>query len=120
MSLLLPVTLLLLQSVVAPAGEGEPELELQCDVGPVVRDYGGSAFAVYSCDDGLSVVAVAKRGTRAYPFYFIVTPRGDGVRLYGEGDGDGAASRAAFSELDRFSPDDVAELVAATRQIKAG
>jgi hypothetical protein len=117
---LLPVALLLLQSVVAPGGDGEPELELQCEVGPVDRAYGGSAFAIYSCDDGVSVVAVAKRGAAAFPFYFIVTPRGEGVRLYGEGDGDSDASHAAFMELDRFTPADVARLVAATRAVKAG
>jgi len=119
MSLLLPLAMLL-QSVIAPGADGEPDLELQCEVGPVDRSYGGSAFAIYSCDDGESVVAFAKPGTPAYPFYFIVTPRGDGVRLYGEGDGDNDAGRAAFSVLNRFRPRDVAKLVAATRSSKTG
>jgi hypothetical protein len=48
----------------------------------------GSAFSVYSCDDGKSVVAVAKPRSRVFPFYFIVSPQGGEVRLYGEGDGE--------------------------------
>jgi hypothetical protein len=92
-------------------------VELTCEVGPIDREYGGSAFSIYSCDDDKSVVAVAKPRSKAFPFYFIVSPQGGEVRLYGEGDGDSKATRAAFKDLNEFKPADVAALVAATKAI---
>ena len=105
-------------TVVLPNGSVDGlDVELTCEVGPIDREYGGSAFSVYSCDDGKSVVAVAQQGARAFPFYFIVSPQGGEVRLYGEGDGDRQAGRDAFQDLNEFTPADVATLVAATRAI---
>ena len=115
MSLILSLAMMLNSTVVLPGGEDGQDTELNCDTGPVDREYGGSAFEIYSCDDGKSVVAVAKPGSAAYPFYFIVSPVGREVRLYGEGDGDGEATRAAFVDLNEFVPADVAALVKATR-----
>jgi hypothetical protein len=114
-SLLLSL-MMMSSTVVLPGGENGMDVELTCEVGPIDRDYGGSAFSVFSCDDGKSVVAVAKPGTKAYPFYFIVSPNADGeVLLYGQGDGDNEAGRDAFAELNEVRPAQVAELVAATR-----
>ena len=120
MSMLLSLALLASSTVVLPGGEDGRDLELQCEVGPIDRSYGGSAFELYSCDDGKSLVAVAKPGTRAYPFYFIVSPAGEEVRLYGQGDGDNEAGRDAFADLNEIRPAEVAELVAETRARKAG
>jgi len=117
MSLLLPFVMMLSSPVLLPGGEDGVDQELTCEVGPVDREYGGSAFSIYSCDDGKSVVAVAKPRSRAFPFYFIVSPHGDEVRLYGEGDGNADASHAAFADLNRFKPADVAALVAATKSL---
>jgi hypothetical protein len=119
MSLLLPLAMMLSQStVLLPNGsEDGMDVELTCEVGPIDRTYGGSAFSIYSCDDGKSVVAVAKPRSRAFPFYFIVSPQGGEVRLYGEGDGDSRATQEAFYDLNEFKPADVAKLVAATRAI---
>ena len=121
MSLLLPLAMMLTSStVLLPNGSQDGlDVELTCEVGPVDRVYGGSAFSIYSCDDDKSVVAVAKRGSAAYPFYFIVSPQGGEVRLYGEGDGDSDATRAAFQDLNEFKPADVAALVAATKALAA-
>ena len=120
MSLLLPFALMFSSTVVLPGGEGGKDLELTCEVGPIDRDYGGSTFEVYSCDDGKSVVASAKRGSKAYPFYFIVSPANGEVRLYGQGDGDSEASQAAFNDLNETTPAQVGELVAATKAHKTG
>ena len=120
MSLLLPFVLMMSPTVVLPNGsEAGTDVELSCEVGPVDREYGGSAFAVYSCDDDKSVIAVAKPKSKAFPFYFIVSPQGGEVRLYGEGDGDSRATRAAFQDLNEFRPADVAALVAATKALAA-
>src|SRR3954469_16133240 len=115
--LLLPLAMLLSSPVLMPGGEDGVDTELNCEIGPVDRDYGGSAFSIYSCDDGKSVVAVAKPKSKAFPFYFIVSPHGDQVRLYGEGDGNDDATHAAFADLNRFTPGDVARLVAATKAL---
>jgi hypothetical protein len=117
MSMLLPFVMMLSSPVLLPGGEDGVDKELTCEVGPVDREYGGSAFSIYSCDDGKSVVAVAKPNSRAFPFYFIVSPYGDQVRLYGEGDGNDDATHAAFADLNRFRPADVAALVAATKAL---
>jgi hypothetical protein len=121
MSLLLPLALMLSSpTVLLPNGsEDGMDVELTCEIGPVDRVYGGSAFSVYSCDDGKSVVAVAKPRSRVFPFYFIVSPQGGEVRLYGEGDGDSDASHDAFADLNEFTPADVAALVSATRALAA-
>ena len=117
MSLLLAM-LLSSPTVLLPNGsEDGMDVELTCEVGPVDREYGGSAFSVYSCDDGKSVVAVAQPRSRAFPFYFIVSPQGGVVRLYGEGDGDSEATQDAFYDLNEFKPADVAALVSATKAI---
>ena len=116
MSMLLAAAMMLSSpTVLLPGGEDGVDLELTCEVGPLEREYGGSAFSLYSCDDGKSLVAVAKPGSKAFPFYFIVSPHGDEVRLYGEGDGDSDASQAAFYDLNQFHPADVAALVRATK-----
>ena len=119
MSLLLSVALMMSSAasttVVLPGGEDGNDVELNCGTGPVDREFGGSAFALYSCDDGKSLVAVAKPGSRAFPFYFIVSPDADQVRLYGEGDGDEDATGAAFSDLNEVTPEEIAAIVAETR-----
>ena len=120
MSLLLSFAMMLNSTVVLPGGEDGQDLELQCEVGPVDREFGGSAFSIFSCDDGKSVVAVAKRGSKAFPFYFIVSPANGEVRLYGQGDGDGEATGAAFADLNEISPADVAAMVEATKSNDAG
>jgi len=119
MSLLLPLALMLSSpTVLLPNGSADGmDVELTCEIGPVDRTYGGSAFSIYSCDDGKSVVAVAKPRSKAFPFYFIVSPQGGEVRLYGEGDGNEDATHAAFADLNRFRPADVAALVAATKAL---
>ena len=120
MSLVLAFAMLLDSTVFMPGGEDGQDLELSCEVGPVDRDYGGSAFSLYSCDDGKSLIAVAKPGSKAFPYLFILSPSGERVRLYGEGNGDSDAGRAAFSDLNEIGPAEVAGLVAETRAPKAG
>ena len=118
MSLLLSLALMSSSTVLLPNGSADGlDVELTCEVGPIDRTYGGSAFSIYSCDDGKSVVAVAKPRSPAFPFYFIVSPQGGEVRLYGEGDGDSRATQEAFYDLNEFKPADVARLVAATKAI---
>ncbi len=115
MSMLLAAAMMLSPTVMLPGGEDGLDVELTCETGPVDRTYGGSEFSLYSCDDGKSLVAVAKPGSKAYPFYFIVSPSRGQVKLYGEGDGDEAATHAAFADLNEVTPAEVAALVKATK-----
>lgn len=100
-------------SVVAPEqAEDERPPALNCDVGPLHRNYGKTDWLVYSCDDTRSVVVVSAEGNPAVPFYFIVYVKPDGtMKLYGEGNGDKSASEAAYEELKQLSQSDVAALV---------
>jgi hypothetical protein len=120
MSVVLALAMAMETTVVMPGGNNGADIELQCETGPVDRDYGGSAFAVFSCSDDKSLVAFAKPGTRAYPYFFILSPVDGQVRLYGEGDGDNEAGRAAFTDLNELKPGEVADLVAATKVHKTG
>jgi hypothetical protein len=120
MGLMLAFAMLMDTTVVMPGGEDGPDVELQCEIGPVDRDYGGSAFSIYGCDDDKSVVAVAKPGSKAFPYFFIVSPVNGEVRLYGEGNGDNDAGRAAFTDLNELQAAGLAELVAATKAHKTG
>jgi hypothetical protein len=116
MSMLLAAAMMLSSStVMLPGGEDGVDLELTCEIGPVDRSYGGSDFSLYSCDDGKSLVAVAKPGSKAYPFFFIVSPDRGQVKLYGEGDGDEDATHAAFADLNEVTPAEVAAIVKATK-----
>ena len=98
----------------AAAATGE---QMACDVGPVARNYGASEWQVYSCVDGRSIVVLANEGSRAHPFYFMLTPEAQGVNLYGEGTGDNEATRAAYKDLEKLTSEDVAALVAETRAV---
>src|SRR5688572_28126134 len=97
-----------------PAGTGE---QMACDVGPVLKSYGASQWQVYSCVDARSIVVLANEGSRAHPFYFMLTPEEQGVKLYGEGSGASEATRAAYKDLEQLSPQDVAALVAETHAV---
>lgn len=85
---------------------------LNCEVGPLKRTYGQTQWVVHACDDGHSIVAAADQGNPAQPFFFIfyVKPNGD-MQLYGEGEGDKTATKAAFDDLSKLTREDVATLV---------
>jgi hypothetical protein len=83
---------------------------LSCTLGPLSRTFGGSAWRVYGCSDGQSVVVVTAPGNPAAPFYFLLARGATGLVLHGEGIGNKAATDAAFKELEALSPADVATL----------
>jgi hypothetical protein len=89
------------------AVQAEP---IKCKVGPIDRSFGGTEWQVYACDDGRSVLARAKDGNPAAPFFFIVAAKGAAYEVYGEGTGEQAASDAAYAELNKLAPAAIAEL----------
>lgn len=94
--------------------ESEPT-PMQCDVGPVTKTFGGNEWLIYSCDDGVSMVAITPQSNPASPFIFILSAEDEGYRIYGEGNGDRAASTAAGDELSALSPVELSALLAETK-----
>ena len=85
---------------------------LNCEIGPLHKTYGQTAWLVYACDDSRSVIAVSDTGNPAMPFYFILYVKPDGsMKLYGEGTGKKSATQAAFDELQTLSLADISALV---------
>ncbi len=100
------------------AGEDRPP-ELNCEIGPLKKLYGGNPWLVYACSDNRSAVVVSDQGNPAMPFYFIfyVKPTGE-MRLYGEGTGAKSATKPAFDELSKLDQSGVAALIAEARAVK--
>ncbi len=88
---------------------------MKCETGPVTRTFGGNSWLVYSCEDKATIVVISSQGNPATPFYFILNPKGSGYAIYGEGNGDKAASDAAGDELTKLTPPDIAALIIATQ-----
>jgi hypothetical protein len=100
-----------LQSPVAAHAE---DASKKCDVGPVTRTYGNAPWLVYSCRDKRSVVLVSAPGNAASPAFFVFYPRGEGYELRNQGSANQAISAAAYEELSRLTPKDIADLISAT------
>jgi len=103
--------LIALLAVGAPTKPPEKQEALQCDIGPVVKQFGGNDWLVYGCSDGQSVVVTAGAPNPATPFVFIITPDGNGgIKLHGEGTGDKSASAPAYDSLSKMSGPDLVAL----------
>ena len=89
---------------------------LHCEVGPVPRTFGNTAWLVYGCADNRSLVVLPAPGNPARPFYFLLTPGENGYRLVGEGSGRQSVTRAAFAALKALSDQDIAALLEETRR----
>jgi hypothetical protein len=94
-----------------PTDQPAEQPALQCDIGPVTRQFGGSDWLVYGCADGHSVVVAAGTPNPATPFFFIITPDGSGgIELHGEGTGAQSATKPAYDALSIMSSSDLAAL----------
>ena len=108
----------LVSSASAARAEDSAPPSLKCDIGPVDRQFGGTSWIVYSCDDQLSMVVVSAEGNPAAPFYFILNPKGEAYQIYGEGTGSKDASDMAGDELSHLQVNELRELLAATKSAK--
>ena len=104
-------------SLTAGAVHAEPQAPtpLKCETGPANRQFGGTDWLVYSCDDGRSMVVISSSGNPASPFYFVLTPVNGAYKIYGEGNGSQSASDAAGAELSHMKQEDLADLLAETK-----
>src|SRR6478609_5817752 len=82
------------------SAETERPPELNCDMGPLHKTYGETAWLVYACNDARSVVIVSDEGSPAFPFVFMLYVKpGEDVQVHGEGTGKESATRAAYDEI---------------------
>src|ERR1700754_2272533 len=86
---------------------------LECKTGPVTKNYGGTPWRVYGCNDRHSVAMVTALGSQAFPFIFIFYWDKGQYKLSGEGTGNKAMTDLAFRDLSRLSSPDIEALLAA-------
>jgi hypothetical protein len=117
---LLPILVLLAVSLptsFSVAGDELPSTEKtsRCDIGPVTRSFGQTEWLVYSCTDGPTLVIVSAQGNPATPCYFALYPKDSGYLVVGEGNGQQAASDAAYADIKALSPAEIESLANLTR-----
>ena len=102
----------------AAVGEEPAEESGACDIGPVLKVYGGNEWNIYSCTTPDQLVVVSAPGNPAMPFYFVLYMKDGERRLTGEGNGSKEASAAAYEELRSIadSEEEIAALIAETRK----
>ena len=88
-----------------------------CNIGPVVRVFGGNEWNIFSCTAPDQLVVVSAPGNPAMPFYFVLYIEDGERRLSGEGNGSKEASAAAYEDLQLIakSEERIAALIAETR-----
>lgn len=84
--------------------------QLDCNRGPVQKQFGGSPWLAYACSDGRSVVLVSAPGNPATPFYFMFSATASGHRLVGEGTGAKAVTDKAYGELKELSSQQIMQI----------
>jgi hypothetical protein len=89
---------------------------LKCEVGPVTKQYGGTDWLVYSCEDQKSLAIVAAPGNPAMPYYFFYLHSGTSYELHGEGTGDKRLTDAASDELKGLTEEQIASLLMETQK----
>ena len=90
---------------------------MKCEIGPVSREFGGTNWIIYSCDDAGSLVFVSARGNPAFPYTFLFIHEAGRYTLQGAGTGDKQASKAAGDAISALPAQAIAVLLAETRKI---
>src|SRR5579864_3917817 len=82
--------------------------QLQCNRGPLSRNYGGASWLVYACSDEHSLIFVTPPGSKAHPFIFsLIYQDGAGYRFSGEGTGDRSVTDVAAREIQALGGEDI-------------
>jgi hypothetical protein len=90
--------------------------KLNCATGPIQKTFGGQPWLVVGCDDGKTLTFVAAQGNPSAPFVILMSPKDDGYALTGDGEGDEAAAKAAFADIQALSAGEVGLLFEELRQ----
>ena len=91
---------------------------LSCTVGPIERTFSASAWNIYACADGKSAVVVPVKVTNGQFGYFVISPKGRGVSVVGEGWGKDSLFQPVFSQLQQLKASDLAAIILAAQSIK--
>jgi len=104
--------ILILSNTTAMAGE-----TMQCDIGPLKKEYGGTNWLVYSCTNKKSLVFITDQGNPAMPFYFMYHPKNGVYNLHGEGTGNKKYTNAAYEQLKTLPLKSINELISSTLEV---
>ncbi len=107
------LSLLILAALFTHSGAQQPQL--QCNIGPLTKAYGGTNWLVYSCNDHHSVVFVTAPGNPAMPFYFMLLKQEVGYQLSGEGTGNKDVTNVAFADLKKLSQGEIEAIIEQTK-----
>ncbi len=91
---------------------------MKCESGPILKTFGKTAWQVYGCADGKSIVVMSAEGNPALPFYFMFYPKNGAYQLVGEGSGKKEYTAAAYQELEKLTDADILKLHQQTKTIK--
>ena len=92
-----------------------PNYTLTCRAGPIERKIAGQPSSVFGCSDGRSLVIISEKKGNAAHFQITMLARGDGHLVGGYGSGDGTIVAAAFEEARKLTPEEIADLIRATK-----
>lgn len=81
-----------------------------CDRGPILRTYGGSEWAIYGCDDDISLIILRAKNRTASSSYFMYTGRNGRYELSGS-----TSPKAVYDALAALTPEEWAALAAAAK-----
>ena len=112
------VLILALASLRVEAAEPAESAVLACEAGPVQREFDASAWDIYGCSDGKSVVVVPLTATNGDFGYFFVTPEGQEVTVAGEGWGQDSSFQPVFEQLKRVTAPELAAIFQAAQSAK--
>jgi hypothetical protein len=105
------------QLAVAGAASGD-DSTLACDIGPVQRQFGSTAWNIYACSDGKSAVVVPVKVVNGQAGYFFLTPSGNAITVEGEGWGKDATFRPVYQELQRITLAELKAIIQAAHNVK--
>jgi len=101
-------------------GEGKTSSTqpMKCESGPLTKTFGGAQWFVYGCSDALSIAVISAPGSPAMPFYFFLSPAGNGYAVSGEGNGNKATTDAALKDLEALSVTEIRSLIEQARAVQ--
>lgn len=103
----------LLIALAAPAVDA-PE-PMRCETGPVMHQFAGQSWEVFSCADGKTLVAISARVGEVEPDHLILSSDdGTTYRVTDPGQGD----TATLDAIAHYRAADFAALLAATKAAK--
>ena len=91
---------------------------MECNIGPLKKNYGKTNWLVYSCSDKKTLVIATDKGNPAMPFYFMWYIKDGTYNLHGEGTGNKKHTKAAFEQIKLLSKKKIEEIIAKTYLIK--